>query len=409
MNHSSSSEILIVGAGIVGLAAALALARQGLRVSLLGPREPLAPLQADVFDPRVYAISPASRDFLVQLGIWDSLPAERVCGVRTMDIVGDTAAKGRRSAGPAQLQLSAWQGGTDHLAWIVESRELERVLRQAVQWAGVPWTTEGFTSLDHNADGSGMTLHTTAGKALRASLAIAADGADSALRSAARLAVTRSDYHAMGLVVHLNASLPHQGCACQWFTPDGILALLPMPDTVDGPQVSMVWSMPVAQARALLALGESEQVAALDARLLQATDGRLGSLSVRSRLFGFPLILQNSEHLFGAGVVLVGDAAHVIHPLAGQGLNLGLSDVSVLAQTLAERESFRDVTDARVLRRYQRRRAEPLLAMRLVTDGLYRLFDTQAAPVAWLRNTGLSAVDRLPFLKRALVDAASGS
>ncbi|MEK7943124.1 FAD-dependent monooxygenase [Pigmentiphaga sp. YJ18] len=403
---SSQADILVVGTGIAGLAAALALVRQGLRVGLLGPRAPLPAPEAGSFDPRVYALSPASRDLLADLGIWDALPAERITGVRRMEILGDRPAWGDR---PGRLDLSAWQAGCDHLAWIAESRELERVLRQAVQWSGIRWTTEDFVGLEAGRDGEGVTLRTSGGQALRARLAVAADGADSTLREAAGLSAQRSAYGATGVVTHLSAELPHQECACQWFTPDGILALLPMPDTQDGPQVSMVWSMPAAQAAALLALPEPDRAHALQARLAAATGGRLGALRVRGPLFGFPLVLQHCSQLAHRGVVLLGDAAHVVHPLAGQGLNLGLGDVKALAQVLGGREPFRPVDDPRLLRRYQRSRAEPLLAMRAVTDGLFHLFGTQAAPVAWLRNAGLDLVDRMPLLKRMLVNGASGT
>jgi 2-polyprenyl-6-methoxyphenol hydroxylase-like FAD-dependent oxidoreductase len=170
----------------------------------------------------------------------------------------------------------------------------------------------------------------------------------------------------------------------------------------------MVWSMPRAQAQSLLSLGDAEQAAVLAERLAGVTRGQLGTLKARTPAVGFPLALQSSRQLVAPGLALVGDAAHVVHPLAGQGLNLGLGDVQALAETLAARESFREVDDDKVLRRYQRARAEPLLAMRLMTDGLYHLFDTQAAPVAWLRNAGMNAVDRMPLLKRLLIGSASG-
>ncbi|MDX3905762.1 MAG: FAD-dependent monooxygenase [Pigmentiphaga sp.] len=408
MTQASSfhADIVVAGTGIVGLAAALALSRGGARVGLLGPRPALPAPEPGLYDPRVYALSPASRQLLAELGIWEALPEDRITGVRAMEILGDRPAWGDR---PGHLGLSAWQAGSDYLAWIVESRELERVLRQAVQWSGVRWTTEDFVGLEWLPGASGMVLRTSGGQSLQTLLAVAADGADSRLRQAAQVSATRSDYGATGVVVHLDAELPHQECACQWFSDDGVLALLPMPDTDAGPQVSMVWSMHRAQARALFALPEQERAATLEARLDAVTRGRLGRLRVRSPLFGFPLMLQHASPLASRGVVLVGDAAHVVHPLAGQGLNLGLGDVQALADVLGGREPFRAIDDPRLLRRYERARAEPLLAMRVVTDGLFHLFGTRAAPVAWLRNAGLDVVDRLPLLKRLLVNGASGT
>jgi 2-polyprenyl-6-methoxyphenol hydroxylase-like FAD-dependent oxidoreductase len=168
----------------------------------------------------------------------------------------------------------------------------------------------------------------------------------------------------------------------------------------------MVWSMRKAQAEALLGLPRAEQAAELERLLKHAAQGRLGALRVRSALHGFPLSVDQAQ-MTGPGIALVGDAAHRVHPLAGQGLNLGLGDVQALSQAVSQRENFRTAGDARVLRRYQRARAEPVLAMRLATDGLHRLFGVQAAPLAWLRNAGMRWVDALPFVKRQLISGAS--
>jgi 2-polyprenyl-6-methoxyphenol hydroxylase-like FAD-dependent oxidoreductase len=192
----------------------------------------------------------------------------------------------------------------------------------------------------------------------------------------------------------------------QWFNNQGVLALLPMPSTQAGAQVSMVWSLKESLAQELLALPASEQAAELSVRLAALTTGRLGALTLRSALHAFPLSLNQSP-LIGEHIALVGDAAHRVHPLAGQGLNLGLGDVEALVNVLAEREAFRSPGEAIVLRRYRRARAEPVLALRLVTDGLHRLFATQSAPVAWLRNIGMSAVEKLPMMKRYLIAEAS--
>lgn len=410
-SRTPASDIVVIGTGIAGLATALALARKGQKVGLLGPQARLKPATADDYDPRVYAISPASQRFLAELGIWDLIPAGRIAPVLTMEVFGAAAGPAvspRRLLGrPGRVELSAWQGGTDALAWIVEACEIERALRQAVQMFGISWTVDSFTALERHADGPPIALHTRQHGAQRCYLAVGADGARSPLRDAVGLPMTRSAYDATGLVIHLGTELPHQGRARQWFTPDGVLALLPMPDAAGKPQVSMVWSMRTAQADALLAADRPAQHAELLERLRVATGAALGVLTPRSTLMGFPLALQTCPQIVGPGVALVGDAAHLVHPLAGQGLNLGLGDAQVLAEIVAARESFRTPHDLRVLRRYQRARAEALLAMRVTTDGLHRLFETQAAPIAWLRNTGMNVVDSLPFLKRLLICGAS--
>ncbi|MDS1140228.1 FAD-dependent monooxygenase [Pusillimonas sp. SM2304] len=388
----SKESVLVCGTGIAGLAMALGLAKAGFSPALLGPRSaPKAPA-GDVYCPRVYAISASSQAFLDQLGVWGMMDAARVTPVETMEVYGDAS---------GMVHLHAWQAAQTALAWIVESSELERVLQQAAQVFGIVWHPEKFQRL------ASRTVVTDTGRSLTPDLLVGADGAQSAVRQAAGISHTSRPYGDQGLVVHLTAELPHQNAALQWFTGDTVLALLPMPDTADGHQVSMVWSMPDEMAKALLAMPEAQCRHQLETRLMAATGGRLGRLQVRSPLFGFPLFLEGSG-MVAPGVALVSDAAHRVHPLAGQGLNLGLGDVEALLDVLRDKEAFRAAGDVRVLHRYRRARAEPILAMRMATDGLHRLFAAQAAPVAWGRNVGMQVVDRVPFLKRLLIGGAAG-
>ena len=385
------TPIAVCGTGIAGLACALALARRGQQALLLGPRPALRPADPETYHPRVYAISLASQRLLASLGAWDLMPPARLARVEAMEIRGDAGGR---------LNLSAWQSAQQELAWIVESGEIERALIQACQVMGTPWVAEKFSSLEHGV------LVTDQGTRIEADLMIAADGAQSSLRAAAGLSADVRPYGVTGLVAHFNCALPHQGVALQWFRADGVLALLPMPDTRDGPQVSMVWSIKEPLANELLAMPPEALAAELAVRLADATEGRLGALTLRSPMHGFPLTLSQTP-MIGPRIALVGDAAHRLHPLAGQGLNLGLGDVQALAEIVGTREPFLSAGDPLVLRRYRRARAEPVLAMRLVTDGLQRLFNVQATPVAWLRNMGLDLVERLPFVKRQLIDGAS--
>jgi len=421
------TPIVVCGTGIVGLATALALARRGQQVTLLGPRQAFAPATPEVFHPRVYAISPASQRFLASLGVWNMLDAQRLTAVQAMEIHGD---------GAGLVNLNAWQAAIPQLAWIVESGEIERVLTQAVQIFGLNWVEEKFATYRTAGDtdqAAPSVLVATAGQVGRSQLAqaarepltqrlpcittdrgtvmqaelfIAADGAQSPLRAAAGLPVDSKPYGITAIVAHLDCARPHQGTALQWFDEQGVLALLPMPSTQAGAQVSMVWSLKESLAQELLALPASEQITQLSARLAALTAGRLGELTLRGTLHAFPLSLNQSP-LIGEHIALVGDAAHRLHPLAGQGLNLGLGDVEALVNVLVEREAFRSPGDAMVLRRYRRARAEPVLAMRVVTDGLHRLFQSQSAPVAWLRNIGMSAFEKLPMMKRYLIAEAS--
>ena len=385
------SSVAVCGTGIAGLACALAMARRGQSVTLLGPRPQIAPADTEIFHPRVYAISPASQKFLSSIGVWDMLPPARLTPIDSMEIFGD---------GDGRLNLRAWQNAMPELAWIVEAGEIERVLIQAVQFVGLRWVTEKFVDYRPGV------LTTESGAVIEADLIVAADGAQSPLRAAAGVPVDITPYGVTGLVAHFNCEKPHHGKAVQWFREDGVLALLPLPDTRAGHQVSMVWSMKEQQANELLAQDSSQQARTLTAMLAQATAGQLGMLTQCAALHGFPLTLNQSP-MIDDRLALVGDAAHRLHPLAGQGLNLGLGDVQSLVDVVAGREPFRAAGDPMVLRRYRRARAEPVMAMRLVTDGLHRLFNAQTAPVVWLRNIGMNLVEKLPFIKRQIIGGAS--
>ena len=388
------SSIIVCGAGIVGMATALGLARQGAKdVVLLGPAPNLPPMDRNTYHPRVYAISAASEQFLTELGVWSLMNHDRITRVEAMEIKGDKF---------GALYLRAWQAARNSLTWIVESGEMERVLQQALHVYGVTWMQD---TLQSYAAGQGQTA---SGQQLQADLWVAADGARSRLRELAGLKYEESSYDATGVVGHLTAEFSHQAVAFQWFRPEGVLGVLPMPDTDDGHQVSMVWSLKTAYADTLLSMTPERQASELAESLAQATRGRLGRLTLRSPLHGFPLTLASSA-MMGEQVALVGDAAHRVHPLAGQGLNLGLGDAQALCQAISSREPFLSPSDPTVLRRYRRARAQAVLEMRLVTDGLKRLFDQTLPPLPWLRNAGMSLVDRIPSAKRILIDSASRS
>ena len=390
-----SQPVVVCGAGIVGMASVLALARAGIKAHLVAPR-PAAAVQAgasESYSPRVYAISPASQSFLAGLGVWDALNPARIAPVTAMEIQGD---------GGARLHLDAWHAAASHLAWIIEASEIERVMTQALSWSGVQWID------DNVAQWRPGELTTAKGKVIGFDLCIGADGAASPVRKMAGLSHHSTPYGDIGLVAHFDCALPHQDTAFQWFGEDGVLALLPLPDTARGHQVSMVWSVRASRAQDVQSLLPEERAQRLPAMLTRVAGERLGALSLNSDVHGFPLFVEHGD-VVAPGVALVGDAAHRVHPLAGQGLNLGLGDVQALVQVLAERESYRGLGDMHVLRRYRRMRAEPVAAMRAVTDGLHKLFTLQSMPAALLRNAGLSCFDAVPALKRVLVGHASRS
>ncbi|AWB34530.1 FAD-dependent monooxygenase [Orrella marina] len=387
-----TQSVVVCGAGIVGMALALDFARRGVRdVVLLGPPPRVAELGPDDYHLRVYAISAASQAYLQTLGVWALLPENRVTRVQAMEVRGDAF---------GAIYLRAWQAAQNDLTWIVESAQIEHVLAQALRVYGVQWIQDTLTDFREE------TGVTASGQSLKASLWVAADGTESTLRARSGIRFDVRDYDSMGVVGHLTCERPHQGVAFQWFQDKGILALLPLPDTSRGHQVSMVWSIRKELARPLLDMPIESQQNMLAERLGKLSRGRLGKLRLHTPIRGFDLLLAQSD-MIGQRVALVGDAAHRVHPLAGQGLNLGLADARDLARIMVEREPFLAMGDQTLLRRYRRARAQELLEMRLVTDGLKRLFDLDLPGAVWVRNAGMSLLDRLPPAKRVLVEAAT--
>lgn len=388
----NSEAILICGGGIAGMACALGLKKAGFNPSIVAPAYKPLELKSEQYHPRVYALSMASQSFLEELGVWGLMRTERITPVEGMELYGD---------GDGFVQLDAWQNAKSNLTWIVESGELERALYQALQVYNITWQADLFEAF--TATG----IKTKSGAELPAGLIIGADGAGSAVRTKAHIEHHCRPYKHSGVVAHLSAELPHQNIAYQWFTGDAVLALLPLPDTTDGPQVSMVWSVEEAQAIDFMGLDTAAQAAHMQSLLGALTQHRLGSLTLRSQPFAFPLTLERSS-MIAPRIALVGDAAHRVHPLAGQGLNLGLGDVEELIRVLTAKASYQSVGELRVLERYRRARVEPILAMRWVTHGLHQLFKLPGAPAAFVRNVGMNLVDKVPFIKRQLIEEAAG-
>jgi len=385
-------DVLIAGAGLVGLALAPALVGLGLRVAL-ADRMPVAmPALPDGdadWDPRVYAISPGSATFLRSVGGWQALPPERITAVESMRVAGD---------GGATIAFSAYDLGERALAWIVEERALRAALVPCARIAGVDtYAPRSFAALAWSADAG--TLDFDDGTRVTARLVVAADGLHSWVRGAAGIEAAIKPYGQTAVVAHFGCERAHHGCARQWFLPDGgILAWLPLP----GHRISIVWSAPAALAAELLALDAS----ALAARVAAAGQHALGVLETLAPPAAFPLAFMRLPASIAHRLALVGDAAHGIHPLAGQGVNLGFGDAEALCAVLRERGPVTDAGAPALLERYARRRVEPVQAMQTVTDGLVRLFGASNPLLKALRNLGMSAVDRLPLAKRLLAQSA---
>ena len=377
-------QVVIVGAGLVGTAAALALGRQGLRVALIERQPPHVP--DEIWDTRIYAISPASQRFLEHLGAWQRMDASRIQPVFRMDVAGDA-----RGA----IRLDAYESGVSHLATIAESGRLQHALWQALQADGnaALHCPASIVSLDYGEPFTRIALDD--GSVLAAELVVGADGAASRIREWAGLASTATPYGQSGVVANFECEQAHRGTAFQWFFDSNILAWLPL----TGNRLSMVWSTQSVHAAELLAL----DAAALAAKVQAAGHDRLGALRLLTPAAAFPLRLIRVDSVVAPGVALIGDAAHGVHPLAGQGVNLGFGDAEVLVGVLAQhRQAY--CGDVRVLQRYARARAEPVRRMQAMTHGLHHLFSDERA--AWLRNTGMGLVDHLPPLKAALVREA---
>jgi ubiquinone biosynthesis UbiH/UbiF/VisC/COQ6 family hydroxylase len=384
----TSHDVVIAGGGLVGLALARALAGTDLSVALIEPQPFAAGPVADGWDNRVYAVSPGSAAFLERCGAWQRLPAERITRVETMRVHGDAG---------ASLAFSAYDAGIGELAWIVESRLLAGALLGALEGQDVRiHNPAGWSDLRIDADSARLTL--SDGSALAARLVVGADGADSRVRAAAGIAAATRDYGQLGVVANFSCERPHRATAFQWFLRDSVLALLPLP----GERVSMVWSMAQERGRRLLALPAAE----LAAEVTAASGGALGALRLLAPGAAFPLRLQRVTQFTRPRVALAGDAAHNVHPLAGQGVNLGFRDARALAETLAQRGLERDCGDGRLLRRYERARSEDVAALQFMTDGLQKLFAAEGVWLSKARNLGLDAVGRQPLIKSFLVHHA---
>ena len=394
----NDSDICVIGGGAIGKTSALALAREGYRVTLLSPEGEATSAAAGPeapWDLRVYALNHVAHRLLSTLKGWEAMDVNRIAPVDSMAVQGDGASRG-------QLGFDAYGARVGALAWIVEDGNLNQALDNALRFAsGVTQVKGRAVAMSRDEQRAQITLDN--GQQINASLVLGADGANSWVRMQADIGMDYRSYDQRAVVANFACTNPHHGVASQWFLGhDGIVALLPLP----GNRVSLVWSAPDALADRLLA----EPVERLAERLGELPGQTLGEFSMLPPLRprAFPLRLIRSQSLVAHRVALVGDAAHVVHPLAGQGMNLGFADIDALLAALREQGSATDCGDQRALARYARLRKEEVLLMQVTTDGLQRLFSSELAPVRILRNAGMSLIDKLPMLKQRLVAHALG-
>ncbi len=394
-------DIAVVGGGMVGAAAALALAKAGFSTALLEAREPTPWRAGDEVDLRVVGLAPSSIELLDGLGVWTSIRDARSSPYAHMHVWD--------SESGAAIDFSAADDGRDLLGHIVENNLVQWTLWQALEAAGgrsgtsmggvrrlCPAEVRGFEAREDR-----VVLELADGESLSARLLVAADGAASPLRDMAGIATRGRDYAQRAVVAHVVTERPHEATAWQRFLPTGPLALLPLADG----RSSVVWSLPEDEAQRVLALDD----AAFMDELGIASDFRLGRVVGATRRAAFPLKLQLAETYQSDRFVLLGDAAHAVHPLAGQGVNLGLRDVAELRDTLrAARDAGRDIGAEHVLRRYARRRRSADTLDARGFDALARIYAWQSPPLVAARGLGVRLLDRLAPLKRRIAAHAAG-
>jgi ubiquinone biosynthesis UbiH/UbiF/VisC/COQ6 family hydroxylase len=394
------SDVCIVGNGAIAKTAALGFAQAGHSVTLLvPPARPAPPAPSGAgkpWDVRVYALNHTAHELLAALKVWGALDLERVAPVDAMLVHGDG-----KHAGALMFDAFGAHAGT--LAWIVEDSNLNQALDAALKFAhNVHLVTGRACQLD--CAEAGATLRLEDGTVIESELVLGADGRDSWVRGQCGIGIDYRSYHQRAVVANFSCEKPHHGAAHQWFTcADGIVALLPLP----GQRVSLVWSAPETLADTLM----DESLGELAIRLGEFAEDKLGCLKPLQPedVKAVPLALVRPHAIVAPRVALVGDAAHVVHPLAGHGMNLGFGDLVDLLKVIGEREERRSIGDERVLARYARARKENVLLMQLATDGLERLFGANLEPLRVVRNFGLNLLDKLPVVKRRLMAHAMGT
>ncbi|RMS64670.1 2-octaprenyl-3-methyl-6-methoxy-1,4-benzoquinol hydroxylase [Pseudomonas syringae pv. aceris] len=397
MTMETRADVLIVGAGMVGSALALALQGSGLDVLVVdgGPLSVEPFDQQSGFEPRVSALSAASQRILQRLGVWEGIAARRISPYAHMHVWD--------GSGTGHIHFSASSVHADVLGHIIENRVVQDALLDRLHASDIGLLANArLEQMRHSGDDWLLTL--ADGRQLRAPLVVAADGANSAVRRLTETPTREWDYLHHAIVTSVRTADPHRKTAWQRFTDDGPLAFLPL-EREGEHWCSIVWSVTPAEAERLMVLEDDLFCRELE----QAFEGRLGQvLSADSRLC-VPLRQRHAKRYVASGLALIGDAAHTIHPLAGQGVNLGFLDAAVLAEVLTHAAKRGERwSDLRVLGRYERRRMPHNLALMAAMEGFERLFQADPLPLRWLRNTGLKMVNRMPEAKSLFVREALG-
>ncbi len=387
-------DIVIAGGGLNGPALALALADAGLKVAVVDAR-PADARAGEAFDGRAYALALASQRLLAALGLWRDL-APNAQEIRKVAASQGTPGEG---PGPFGLHFDGAEIEEGRLGYMLEDRFLYRALLAAM--AGRVTHLSGVSVTDQQVEGMGIRASLSDGRSFSAQLLVGADGRQSGVARRAGIRRSGRDYGQIALVAAVDHDLPHQGTAHQFFMPGGPLAILPLP----GNRSSIVWSEPEASARAIMALPDAEFLAVLRPRF----GDFLGEIRLAGPRFSYPLNLTLARRYVAPRVALVGDAAHGVHPVAGQGLNLGLRDVAALAEVLVTaRRRGEDIGTELVLARYQDWRRPDATTLALGMDGVNALFSNGNPLLRAARELGMGAVNAIPALRRGFMRQAAG-
>lgn len=384
-------DVVVVGGGMVGAAVACSLGGSDLRVAVIEAQQPEAFSAEQAHDLRVSALSIASRNILETVGAWDGVTSRRCCPFKRMRVwenAGDTTFNSDDIRAP-------------ELGYIVENRVTQLALLDRLPaFSNVELLMpQTITKIQYNGSSSEITL--ADGRVLQAKLLVAADGGQSRVRQAVGLGVTSWDYNQHALVIYIETAYPQQDITWQRFVPSGPQAFLPL----TGNYGSIVWYQSPDEVRRLQALPFDQ----LKAELVAAFPDCLGEVTKILGVASFPLKRQHAQHYVKTGVALVGDAAHMINPLAGQGVNIGLLDAAALAEVLIDaHKRGKDIADLSVLNRYESMRRNENLKMMTVMDVFYRSFSNDILPVKFIRNLGLGLAHRLSPVRNRVMKAAMG-
>lgn len=401
MNTSSLQyDLAIIGAGLVGATLACAIAQQKnaqhLRIALIEAGSDLHYFSGEDFDPRVVALTQASQKLLNEMGVWDEIVQVRACAYRDMHVWD--------GEGTAEIHFNCAEVRASQLGHIVENSVVVNALWEKIAQHPQIHLIHPARVIDV-ANGNGVEVTLDNGEIVTARLLIAADGAQSKVRELAEFETREWDYGHKAIVTTVQTELPHQATAWQRFMRTGPLAFLPLPNVHEKHFCSIVWSIETDLADELMQLSSEE----FSVRVAAAFEYKLGKILHSAERIAIPLRQRHAKTYIQPHIVLVGDAAHNIHPLAGQGVNLGLLDVAALAQEI-DRALTRNIplNDFSILRRYQRQRLASNLIMMSAMEAFKRLFGSQSLMLTWLRNTGMRQLNSLTELKKAIVKAAMG-